>query len=150
MSTENLIRGRKCIMDVLKMNNWECVLVWKNKHGLPIEKIEGRWLANKARLLEWHDRKTGANDVKSVQNCAHAQISTQAKAAHARKRGPKMSAFLAVYVEVNCCVSEACRRSGLKRRTFYDYRKNYPRFDSACRSIENDEQELTNKFLAAS
>ena len=139
MAADNdLIRGRKMILDALRMNNWESVLSYAKNHALPIKKVEGRWLARKSSLMEWHDRITGAKESESVQQCAYAHISTRSKEAHARKRGPQMSAFLAVYGEVFCCVAEACRQSGMKYRTFYAHRKNYPRFDSACRSIEEE------------
>ena len=134
-------------MNTLHMNNWDSVLSYVKNHGLPIKKVQGRWLANRARLLEWHDSITAADTTKSVQNCAHAQISTLAKEAHARKRSYKMNVFLTNFAS-SCNAAKACRVAGMGRSTVYLWRKVYPRFDMACQCVETDALEQGIELLS--
>ncbi len=134
-------------MNTLHMNNWDSVLSYVKNHGLPIKKVQGRWLANRARLLEWYDSITAADTTKSVQNCAHAQISTLAKEAHARKRSHRMNVFLANFVST-CSTAKACRVAGIGRTTVYLWRKVYPRFNIACQCVETDALEQGIELLS--
>jgi hypothetical protein len=51
-SDSDILVGQKEIMNFLKLNKWPSVLRLKKK-GLPIKKIESRWMSRKSMILDW-------------------------------------------------------------------------------------------------
>lgn len=133
--SSDLLSGRKAIMEHLQICNWEAVEKLVRKQGCPIAKLGGRWVSRRATLNAWVDKETGGDSMgEKPPSCT---LSERSKAIWSRWRQDRMSVFLTHYEQCGCLVQRACKKAGINRQTFYNWRKEYPRFESACKSIED-------------
>lgn len=139
-----LIIGRKAIMAFLQITNWDSVLRLRREGDLPIGKPDGggRWVGKRINLQAWLDRTTGGSKFKDepVNICQKLQSLTPKNAVDFTQvwnkwRTPKMERFLVAYRNSDCMVSPACRAAKISRETYYQWRRNYERFDEACNQI---------------
>lgn len=132
----DLIVGRKSIMSMLKITNWASVVKLIKRSGCPVGKLEGRWVARHSVLLEWIDAGTGAVGSRSVLiRSTLSKVEHLPSDPHQGMRGRKMPLFLEKYSQGKS-IRSVCREIGIGLQTYYNWRKNYERFDTACKDVE--------------
>lgn len=132
----DLIVGRKSIMSMLKITNWASVVKLIKRSGCPVGKLEGRWVARHSVLLEWIDAGTGAIGSRSVLiRSTLSKVEHLPADPHQGMRGRKMPLFLEKYSQGKS-IRSVCRDTEISLQTYYNWRKNYERFDMACKEIE--------------
>lgn len=55
------LRGRKSILIFLSLSDWAAVMARKEKTGLPVAKVCGRWEMSISDYRIWRTRLTGGN-----------------------------------------------------------------------------------------
>lgn len=54
--SEDLLAGKKEILDYLRRADWSVVEALIRDRGLPVRKIGGRWEALKSKLDDWYGK----------------------------------------------------------------------------------------------
>lgn len=132
----DLIIGRKQIMETLQVSNWRSVTRLINEEGCPIGMLGGRWVARKEKLLSWIDERTqGKSEIGCVKLCNSTIIHSFPSDPYAGIRGVKMPRLLEAYASGKS-INQSCKIIGVARKTFYNWRNRFERFDMACKSVE--------------
>jgi hypothetical protein len=56
-----LVIGRKNIMALIQVENWDAALRLVQEESCPVAKVGGRWLGKRKNIEKWLDDRTGMN-----------------------------------------------------------------------------------------